>query len=83
MNASRGELDLIATESATATPILVPCYLALGPVGDMCGAFTSLEQLKDHIDAFITVFNDHAEPFVWTKKKIRQRRFKDRRIIQV
>ena len=49
----------------------------------MCGTFTSLEQLKDHIDAFITAFNDHSEPFVWTKKKIRQRRFKDRRIIQV
>jgi transposase len=43
-------------------------------------SFTSLEQLKDHIDAFINAYNDKAEPFVWTKKKVRQRRFKGRRI---
>jgi hypothetical protein len=43
-------------------------------------SFTSLERLKDHIDAFIEAYNDKAEPFVWTKKKVRQRRFKGRRI---
>nr|MDH6179811.1 hypothetical protein [Bradyrhizobium japonicum] len=26
---------------------------------------------------------DRAEPFVWTKKKVRQRRFKGRRITQL
>jgi transposase len=46
-------------------------------------SFTSLEQLKDHIDAFIDAYNNQAEPFVWTKKKVRQRRFKDRRITQL
>src|SRR3984957_17272476 len=39
-------------------------------------SFTSLEQLKEHIDAFINVYNDKAQPFSWTKKKVRQRRFK-------
>ena len=41
-------------------------------------SFTSLKQLQEHIDA--KAYNDKAEPFVWTKKKVRQRRFKGRRI---
>lgn len=43
-------------------------------------SFTSLKQLQDHIDAYVNAYNDRAEPFVWTKKKVRQRRFKGRRI---
>src|ERR1700720_1922762 len=46
-------------------------------------SFTSLKQLQEHIDAYINVYNDKAEPFVWTKKKVRQRRFKGRRITQL
>jgi hypothetical protein len=46
-------------------------------------SFTSLEQLMEHIDAFIEAYNDKAKPFVWTKKKVRQRRFKGRRITQL
>jgi transposase len=46
-------------------------------------SFTSLEQLQEHIDAFIHAYNDKAEPFAWTKKKVRQRRFKGRRITQL
>jgi hypothetical protein len=46
-------------------------------------SFTSLEQLKEHIDAFIEAYNGKAEPFVWTKKKVRQRRFKGRRVTQL
>jgi hypothetical protein len=45
--------------------------------------FTSLEQLQQHIDAFIDAYNDKAEPFVWIKKKVHQRRFKGRRIPQL
>ena len=33
-------------------------------------SFTSIEQLKEHIDAFITAYNETAEPFAWTKKKV-------------
>ena len=43
----------------------------------------SLKQLQEHIDAYINAYNDKAEPFVWTKKKVRQRRFKGRRITQL
>jgi hypothetical protein len=46
-------------------------------------SFTSLKQLQEHVDACINAYNDKAEPFVWTKKKVRQRRFKGRRITQL
>lgn len=43
-------------------------------------SFTSVSKLKEHIDAFIDTYNQNAKPFAWTKSKVRQRRFKDRRI---
>ena len=46
-------------------------------------SFTSLQQLQQHIDAYIKAYNQQAEPFVWTKKKVRQRRFKGSRITQL
>src|SRR5918995_839800 len=45
-------------------------------------SFTSVKQLREHIDSFIETYNETAKPFVWTKKKVRQRRFKGRRISQ-
>lgn len=46
-------------------------------------SFSSVRQLKEHIDAFIEAYNRNAKPFAWTKAKVRQRRFKDRRISQL
>src|SRR5436305_11337610 len=46
-------------------------------------SFTSVAQLREHIDAFIKTYNENAKPFVWTKKKVRQRRCKNRRISQL
>ena len=46
-------------------------------------SFTSVEQLQEHIDAFIAAYNETAMPFAWTKKNVHQRRFKNRRITQV
>lgn len=46
-------------------------------------SFTSVDQLRRHIDDFITAYNDAAEPFVWTRKKVRQRRFTGRRVRQL
>jgi transposase len=46
-------------------------------------SFTSVEQLQEHIDAFIAAYNDTATPFAWRKKKVYQRRFKNRRITQL
>jgi transposase len=41
-------------------------------------SFTSVEQLREHIDAFIKAYNETAKPFVWTKTKVDQKRLKPR-----
>ena len=46
-------------------------------------SFTAVEQLQEHIDAFIAAYNETAQPFAWKKKKVYQRRFKNRRITQL
>lgn len=46
-------------------------------------SFSSVTQLKEHIDAFINAYNQHAKPFVWTKAKVYQRRVKGRRISEL
>ena len=46
-------------------------------------SFTAVEQLQEHIDAFIAAYNETAAPFAWTKKRVRQRRFKNCRITQL
>jgi transposase len=46
-------------------------------------SFLSVEQLRKHIDAFIDTYNEHAEPFAWTKSKVHQRRVKGRRISEL
>jgi transposase len=46
-------------------------------------SFTSVEQLREHIDAFIETYNEDAEPFAWTKSEVHQRRVKARRISEL
>ena len=46
-------------------------------------SFTSVAQLRQHIDDFITAYNAKSVPFVWTKAKVHQRRFTGRRISQL
>jgi transposase len=46
-------------------------------------SFTSVKQLREHIDAFIESYNHNAKPFVWTKAKVHQRRVKGRRISEL
>jgi len=41
-------------------------------------SFTSVKQLRQHIDAFIEAYNENATPFVWTKAKVYQKRLKPR-----
>ena len=41
-------------------------------------SFTSVAQLREHIDAFIETYNQHAKPFVWTKARVHQKRIKVR-----
>jgi transposase len=46
-------------------------------------SFTSVEQLRAHIDAFIESYNETAEPFAWTKSEVHQRRVKGRRLSEL
>jgi transposase len=46
-------------------------------------SFTSVQQLREHIDAFIETYNKNPKPFVWTKAKVHQRRVKGRRISEL
>jgi len=41
-------------------------------------SFTSVTQLRAHIDAFIATYNQHAKPFAWTKSEVHQKRLKPR-----
>ena len=41
-------------------------------------SFTSVRQLRDHIDAFVDSYNVRAVPFVWTKAVVHQKRLKSR-----
>jgi transposase len=46
-------------------------------------SFTSLTQLRQHIDDFIARHNAEATPFIWPKPAVHQHRFKGRRIGQL
>jgi hypothetical protein len=39
-------------------------------------SFTSVAQLRAHIDVFVGAYNEHAKPFAWTKSKVHQKRLK-------
>ena len=39
-------------------------------------SFTSVKQLRQNIDAFVDAYNLHANPFVWTKSQVHQKRLK-------
>lgn len=41
-------------------------------------SFTSVRQLREHIDAFVTTYNQHATPFAWTKAVVHQKPLKRR-----
>ena len=41
-------------------------------------SFTSVKQLREHIDAFITAYNTTAVPFAWTTSEVHQKRLKPR-----
>jgi transposase len=64
-----------------ASWLQVECWFSILQGQSLAGAsFTSVEQLKQHISDFIETYNETAEPFVWTKSKVYQRRVKGRRL---
>jgi len=59
----------------------VECWFSLLQGQSLAGAsFNSVDELKAHIDAYIAAHNETAEPFVWTKSEVHQRRVKGRRV---
>jgi transposase len=59
----------------------VECWFSILQGQSLADAsFTSVEQLKKHISDFIEAYNETAEPFVWTKSEVYQRRVKGRRL---
>jgi transposase len=62
----------------------VECWFSILQGQSLSGAsFSSVEQLREHIDAFIETYNKTAEPFAWTKSKVHQRRVKGRRLSEL
>ncbi len=41
-------------------------------------SFTSVKQLREHIDAFLAAYNKNAKPFAWAKSDVHQKRLKPR-----
>ena len=62
----------------------VEVWFSILAAASLSGAsFTSVAQLRGHIDDFIDAYNANATPFVWTKTEVHQHRFKGRRISQM
>lgn len=50
-----------------------------GQAQSLCdGSFTSVKQLREHIDNFVDAYNADAKPFVWSKSEVHQKRLKAR-----
>jgi transposase len=59
----------------------VECWFSILQGQSLTGAsFKSVDELKAHIDAYVAGYNQTAEPFVWTKSQVHQRRVKGRRL---
>jgi hypothetical protein len=62
----------------------VECWFSIPQGQSLTGAsFKSVDDLKAHIDAHIAEYNNTAEPSVWTKSKVHQRRVKGRRLSEL
>jgi transposase len=62
----------------------VEIWFSILQAKSLAGAsFTSVAQLRQHMDDFIAAYNSSPKPFAWTKAKVHQRRFKDRRVSQL
>ena len=46
-------------------------------------SFTSVNQLREHMDHFIAAYNLNPRPFAWTKAKVHQKRVKGRRLSEL
>jgi transposase len=57
----------------------VECWFSILGGKSLHGAsFTSVHQLRRHIDAFVAHYNQTARPFAWSKSEVHQKRLKPR-----
>ena len=57
----------------------VECWFSILGGASLRGAsFTSVAQLRKHIDAFVERYNQTAHPFAWSKSEVHQKRLKPR-----
>jgi transposase len=57
----------------------VECWFSILAGQSLHGAsFTSVDDLRRHIDAFIADYNETARPFAWSKSEVHQKRLKPR-----
>jgi hypothetical protein len=57
----------------------IECWFSIPVSQSLSGAsFTSVNQLRAHIDAFIANYNKNARPFAWSKSEVHQKRLKPR-----
>lgn len=57
----------------------VECWFSILGGQSLQGAsFTSVAQLRNHIDAFVEHYNQTARPFAWSKSEVHQKRLKPR-----
>lgn len=57
----------------------VECWFSILAGQSLQGAsFTSVAELREHVDAFIARYNETARPFAWSKSEVHQKRLKPR-----
>jgi transposase len=57
----------------------IECWFSiLGGLSLRGASFTGVPQLRKHIEAFVTRYNETARPFAWTKSEVHQKRLKPR-----
>lgn len=57
----------------------IEVWFSILQAASLAGAsFSSVQQLKEHIDAFVQSYNLRAAPFLWTKSVVHQKRLKSR-----
>lgn len=57
----------------------IEIWFSILQASSLAGAsFTGIQQLRDHIDAFVQSYNTRAVPFVWTKTVVHQKTLKSR-----
>jgi transposase len=57
----------------------IEVWFSILQAASLAGAsFSSVQQLKEHIDAFVQSYNLRAAPFVWTKSVVHQKHLKSR-----